>query len=76
MIIYNKVKEGEYCLKNNKFNNIKHLIDSLNKKLKKKIKVKYLSSSKYFENITSLNNFPSWSDKENLEKFLLNQLKK
>jgi CDP-3, 6-dideoxy-D-glycero-L-glycero-4-hexulose-4-reductase len=76
MIIYDKIKEGDYCLKNNKFTNIKYLIDSLNKKLSKKVKVKYLSSKKYFKNTVSLNKFPFWSDKEDLEKFILSQLKK
>ena len=76
MILYKKIEEGEYCLKNNKFTSIKHLIDSLNKKLSKKIKVKYLSSKKYFKSTISLNKFPSWDDKENLKEFLLNQLKK
>ena len=36
MIIFNKINEGEYCLKNNKFIKIQKLINSLNKKLKKK----------------------------------------
>lgn len=38
MIIFNKINEGEYCLKNNKFIKIQKLISTLNKKLKKKLK--------------------------------------
>ena len=30
MIIFNKIKEGEYCLKNNKFIKIQKLIKTLN----------------------------------------------
>jgi nucleoside-diphosphate-sugar epimerase len=76
MIIENQIQEGEYCIKNKKFTKIKELIDSLNKKLKKKIKTKYLSSKKFSYYNNKLKNFPYWSDKKNLENFLLYKLKK
>ncbi len=76
MVINNKIQEGEYCIKNKKFTKIKNLIDLLNKKLKKKIKTKYLSSMKFFNYKNKLKNFPYWSDKKNLETFLLGKLKK
>ncbi len=76
MIINNKVQEGEYCIKNKKFTKIKKIIDLLNKKLKKKIKTKYLSSKKFFNYKNKLKNFPNLSDKKNLEIFLLDKLKK
>ena len=76
MIIFNKIKEGEYCIKNQKFTKIKKIIDSLNKKLKKKIKVKYLSSEKFTNYNKKLKNFPYWNDKKNLEDFLLYKLQK
>ena len=76
MIIFNKVKEGEYCLKNNKFIKIQKLINTLNKKLKKKIKVKYLSSKNISNSTKQLKNFPYWNDKKNLEEFLFTKLKK
>ncbi len=76
MIIKNQIQEGEYCIKNKKFTKIKELIDSLNKKLKKKIKTKYLSSKKFYYYNNKLKNFPYWSDKKNLENFLLYKLKK
>ena len=76
MIIENQIQEGEYCIKNKKFTKIKEIIDSLNKKLKKKIKTKYLSSKKFFYYNNKLKNFPYWSDKKNLENFLLYKLKK
>ena len=75
MIINNKVQEGEYCIKNKKFTKIKKIIDLLNKKLKKKIKTKYLSSQKFLNYNNKLKNFPHWSDKKNLEIFLLDKLK-
>ena len=76
MIINNKVQEGEYCIKNKKFTKIKNIIDLLNRKLKRKIKTKYLSSKKFLKNKNKLKNFPNWSDKKNLEIFLLDKLKK
>ena len=76
MIIFNKIKEGEYCLKNNKFIKIQKLINTLNKKLKKKIKVKYLSSKNISNSTKQLKKFPYWNDKKNLEEFLLTKLKK
>ena len=76
MIISNKIQEGEYCIKNKKFTNIKKIIDSLNNKLKKKIKVKYLSSEKFSNNVKKFKNLPYWSDKKNMENFLLHKLQK
>lgn len=76
MVINNKVPEGEYCIKNKKFTKIKNIIDLLNIKLKKKIKTKYLSSKKFISYRNKLKNFPYWSDKKNLEIFLLDKLKK
>ena len=76
MIIFNKVKEGEYCLKNHKFIKIQKLINTLNKKLKKKIKVKYLFSKNISNSTKQLKNFPYWNDKKNLEEFLFKKLKK
>jgi CDP-3, 6-dideoxy-D-glycero-L-glycero-4-hexulose-4-reductase len=76
MIIFNKIKEGEYCLKNNRFIKIQKLINTLNKKLKKKIKVKYLSSKNISNSTKQLKKFPYWNDKKNLEDFLFKKLKK
>jgi CDP-3, 6-dideoxy-D-glycero-L-glycero-4-hexulose-4-reductase len=76
MIIFNKIKQGEYCLKNNKFIKIQKLINTLNKKLKKKIKVKYLSSKNISNSTKLLKKFPYWNDKKNLEDFLFKKLKK
>ena len=68
MIIFNKIKEGEYCVKNDKFIKIQKLINSLNKKLKKKIKAKYLSSKNISNSTKQLKNFPHWIDNKNLEE--------
>ena len=76
MIIFNKIKEGEYCVKNNKFIKIKKLINLLNTKLKKKIRIKYLSSKIFYNANNKLKKFPYWNDKKNLIDFLLKELRK
>ena len=76
MIIFNKIKEGEYCVKNNKFIKIQELINSLNVKLRKKIKIKYLSSKMFYNGNNKLKKFPYWNDKKNLKDFLLKKLHK
>ena len=76
MIIFNKIKGGEYGVKNNKFIKIQKLINSLNKKLKKKIKTQYLSLKNITNSNKKLKNLPYWNDKINLEDFLLKKLKK
>jgi nucleoside-diphosphate-sugar epimerase len=74
MIIFKKIKENEYVVKNKKIIRIKNIIESINKKLNRKIKVKYLSSKKISLSNTKLKIFPNWSDKENLKEFLLEKL--
>jgi CDP-paratose synthetase len=74
MIIFNKIKEGEYCVKNNRFIKIRQLINSLNTKLIKKIKVKYLSTKVDFIANNKLKKFPHWDDEQNLENFLLKKM--
>jgi CDP-3, 6-dideoxy-D-glycero-L-glycero-4-hexulose-4-reductase len=76
MIIFNKIKEGEYCIKNNKFTKIHKLINSLNIKLKKKIKIEYLTSKIFYNTSNKLKKFPYWDDKKNLKNFLLEKLRK
>ena len=76
MIIFNKIREGEYCVKNNKFIKIKKLINLLNTKLKKKIRIKYLSSKIFYNANNKLKKFPYWNDKKNLIDFLLKELRK
>ena len=74
MIIFNKIKEGEYCVKNNRFIEIRKLINSLNIKLTKKIKIKYLSTKVDFIVNNKLKKFPYWDDEQNLENFLLKKM--
>jgi len=74
MIIFNKIKEGEYCVKNDKFIKIQKLINSLNKKLKRKIKTKYLSSKNISNSAKQLKKFPYWNDNKDLEEFLFKKL--
>lgn len=75
MIIFKEIKENEYVVKNKKVIRIKKIIELINKKLNKKIKVKYLSSRKINALNTKLKTFPNWSDTEDLKKFLLEKLR-
>jgi dTDP-D-glucose 4,6-dehydratase len=75
MIIFKEVKENEYVVKNKKIVRIKKIIEFINKKLNKKIKVKYLSSKKIDVLNTKLKTFPNWNDTEDLKKFLLENLR-
>lgn len=75
MIIFKEIKENEYVVKNKKNIRIKKIIEFVNKKLNKKIKVKYLSSKKIDVLNTKLKTFPNWNDTEDLKKFLLENLR-
>jgi dTDP-D-glucose 4,6-dehydratase len=75
MIIFKEIKENEYVVKNKKIVRIKKIIEFINKKLNKKIKVKYLSSKKIDVLNTKLKTFPNWNDTEDLKKFLLENLR-
>ena len=75
-IVFKNIKEGEYCLKNRKFVNIKKLLQSLNKKLKKKIKVKYISYKTFNNRNIQFKKFPFWSDNHNLKSFLFKKMHK
>jgi len=75
IIISRKIKEGEYLIKNKKNISIKKMIDMINRKIKKKIKTKYLSSKKLYNSTSKLKKFPNWNDEKSLEDFLINQIK-
>jgi nucleoside-diphosphate-sugar epimerase len=75
IIISRKIKEGEYLIKNKKNISIKKMIDMVNRKIKKKIKTKYLSSKKLYNSTSKLKKFPNWNDEKSLEDFLINQIK-
>jgi nucleoside-diphosphate-sugar epimerase len=69
-----KLTSGDYCLRNYKFVNVKSLISSLNKKIKKKIKTKFYIKKKsinYEINNADIRNIYT---KDDIEKFLLKYL--
>lgn len=60
-IIFNKnLQSGSYCLKQRKNINIYNFIKQTNKKIKKKIKVKFLNQKVYKISSNKLNIIPNW----------------
>ena len=68
LLLDGNVKSGSYCLKQNKNIKIKELIDTLNKRLKKKIKVKYDNKQIEKINKTTIKILPKWCPNKNLIK--------
>ena len=68
IVLNNNLKNGTYCLKQKKNINIYNLIRNINKKLKKKIKVKYLNSDTNKPNKSNLKILPKWTTKYNIQK--------
>ena len=74
-IMLNKhLNSGNYCLRNSKFISIKSLILSLNKKLIKKIKVKFLSDKRILNSRTKYDSIKNIYTKDNVHDFLLKKL--
>jgi len=74
-ILLNKnLNSGNYCLRNLKFISIKSLIFSLNKKLTKKIKVKFLSNRRTLNYKTKHEYVKNIYTKDDVEDFLLKNL--
>jgi len=76
MILLNKnIIPGTYCIKNTKNIKISNLINTLNKELNKKIKVKYGNksiTSNYHNNLKIL---PNWKPNKNLENKIIKTFK-
>ena len=68
------LNSGNYCLRNSKFISIKSLIFSLNKKLIKKIKIKFLSGKHMLNSKTKYEYIKNIYTKDNVEDFLLKKL--
>jgi CDP-paratose synthetase len=75
IIINNDVKTGSYCIKNKNNIKIKDLINTLNKNLDKKIKVKYGSKSIISNHHNSVKILPKWKQINNLENRIIKTFK-
>ena len=71
IILYNNIKPGSYCIKNTHNIKISNLINFLNNKLSKKIKVKYSHKSIISKSHNSLKILPKWKPIKNLEDKIL-----
>ena len=74
ILIKKKLASGDYCLKNHKFVNIKSLITSLNKTLKKKIKIKFISQKQTLNYKIYNMGIKNIYTKDNIKEFLLKNL--
>jgi hypothetical protein len=74
ILIKKKLASGDYCLKNQKFVNIKSLITSLNKTLKKKIKIKFINQKQPLNYKIYNMGIKNIYTKDNVKEFLLKNL--
>ena len=71
-IFDNDIKSGDYCLKNRKNIKIKNLIESINLKLKRKIKTRFLGNNLNKPTKNSLKMLPKWKS----DMLIQNKIKK
>lgn len=74
ILIKKKLASGDYCLKNHKFVNINSLITSLNKTLKKRIKIKFISQKQPLNYKIYNMGIKNIYTKDNVKEFLLKNL--
>ena len=77
-ILNKNIKSGDYCLKNNKNIKIQKLIESINKKSLKTLKVKFLSNKPIKPKKSFLKSLPKWKAditiQKNIEKLFYNEI--
>ena len=71
ILLNNNIESGSYCIKNKKNIKISNLISILNKKLNKKIKVKYGNKLTISNNLNNLKILPKWKPIKNLENKII-----
>ena len=76
ILLKKKFTSGDYCLRTYKFINIKFLIMSLNKILKKKIKIKFFNKKKLTNFKVKSSDLKNIYTKDKIKEFLLNKLNK
>jgi dTDP-D-glucose 4,6-dehydratase len=74
ILLKKKFSSGDYCLRSYKFTNIKYLITSINTVLKKKIKIKLFNQKKLTNFKVKSLDLKNIYTKDNIKKFLLNNL--
>ena len=70
-LLNNNIESGSYCIKNTMNIKISSLINTLNKGLNKKIKVKYGNKSTISSNLNNLRILPKWKPIKNLENKII-----
>lgn len=75
ILLNNNIKSGSYCIKNDHNIKIYNLINTLNKRLNRKIKVKYGNKSTTVNFKNKLNNLPKWKPIKNLKSKIIKTFK-
>jgi nucleoside-diphosphate-sugar epimerase len=75
ILLNNKITPGTYCIKNTNNIKISKLINTLNKLLNKKIKVKYGNKSITSNNHNNLKILPNWKPNKDLENKIIKTFK-
>jgi CDP-paratose synthetase len=75
ILLNNNIKSGSYCIKNDHNIKIYNLINTLNKGLNRKIKVKYGNKSTKVNFKNKLNNLPKWKPIKNLKSKIIKTFK-
>ena len=75
ILLNNNITPGTYCIKNTKNINISNLINTINKELHKKIKVKYGNKSITSNYQNNLKILPKWKPIKNLKDIMIKTFK-
>ena len=74
IILYKKIRSGDYIVKSKKFTNITRLLKNINKKIDKKIKYQILNKKIEKKINYKIKMLPFWKQKFNIEKDLIEYL--
>ncbi len=73
IILKNNIKSGSYCLKQSKNTKIFNLINKINKKLDKKIKVEFMKKKFNKLSTNKIRLLKNWKPEKNLEEKIINR---
>jgi nucleoside-diphosphate-sugar epimerase len=75
-ILFKNIKPGSYCLRNKKFINVNNTLNIINKKLKKKIKIKILNKKTKNQTNKKILNLKNIISKNDVNEFLYEKIKR
>ena len=75
-ILFKNIKPGSYCLRDKKFINVNNTLNIINKKLKKKIKIKILNKKTKNQTNKKILNLKNIISKNDVNEFLYEKIKR